>query len=410
MKAYERLLKYARIWTTSDEESETVPSSPRQFDLANLLLDEIKGLGIPEAELDDQCYLYAWIPATPGYESRPAVGLIAHMDTAVDFTGENVNPILIPEYDGGDVPLGNSGKVISVAEFPHLKELKGRTLITTDGTTLLGADDKAGIAEILTAAEEILAEDMPHGRICIGFTPDEEIGRGADHFDVEKFGADYAFTLDGSREGEIQFENFNAATVRVTIHGVNVHTGSAKGILVNSQLLAMELQAMLPDDERPETTEGYEGFYHLVSMKGTVEKTQLKYLIRDHSRDIFEKRKEAFRVLKKRLNEKYGEGTVEVEIQESYLNMREKIEPCMHLVETAEQAIVRAGLQPDISPIRGGTDGARLCYMGLPCPNLGTGGFAFHGPYEHITAEGMDSMVAVVKDILRSYAEDKERC
>ena len=410
MKAYERLLKYARIWTTSDEESETVPSSPRQFDLANLLLDEIKGLGIPEAELDDQCYLYAWIPATPGYESRPAVGLIAHMDTAVDFTGENVNPILIPEYDGGDVPLGNSGKVISVAEFPHLKELKGRTLITTDGTTLLGADDKAGIAEILTAAEEILAEDMPHGRICIGFTPDEEIGRGADHFDVEKFGADYAFTLDGSREGEIQFENFNAATVRVTIHGVNVHTGSAKGILVNSQLLAMELQAMLPDDERPETTEGYEGFYHLVSMKGTVEKTRLKYLIRDHSRDIFEKRKEAFRVLKKRLNEKYGEGTVEVEIQESYLNMREKIEPCMHLVETAEQAIVRAGLQPDISPIRGGTDGARLCYMGLPCPNLGTGGFAFHGPYEHITAEGMDSMVAVVKDILRSYAEDKERC
>lgn len=410
MKAYERLLKYARIWTTSDEESETVPSSPRQFDLANLLLDEIKGLGIPEAELDDQCYLYAWIPATPGYESRPAVGLIAHMDTAVDFTGENVNPILIPEYDGGDVPLGNSGKVISVAEFPHLKELKGRTLITTDGTTLLGADDKAGIAEILTAAEEILAEDMPHGRICIGFTPDEEIGRGADHFDVEKFGADYAFTLDGSREGEIQFENFNAATVRVTIHGVNVHTGSAKGILVNSQLLAMELQAMLPDDERPETTEGYEGFYHLVSMKGTVEKTQLKYLIRDHSRDIFEKRKEAFRVLRKRLNEKYGEGTVEVEIQESYLNMREKIEPCMHLVETAEQAIVRAGLQPDISPIRGGTDGARLCYMGLPCPNLGTGGFAFHGPYEHITAEGMDSMVAVVKDILRSYAEDKERC
>lgn len=410
MKAYERLLKYARIWTTSDEESETIPSSPRQFDLANLLLDEIKGLGIPEAELDDQCYLYAWIPATPGYESRPAVGLIAHMDTAVDFTGENVNPILIPEYDGGDVPLGNSGKVISVAEFPHLKELKGRTLITTDGTTLLGADDKAGIAEILTAAEEILAEDMPHGRICIGFTPDEEIGRGADHFDVEKFGADYAFTLDGSREGEIQFENFNAATVRVTIHGVNVHTGSAKGIMVNSQLLAMELQAMLPDDERPETTEGYEGFYHLVSMKGTVEKTQLKYLIRDHSRDIFEKRKEAFRVLKKRLNEKYGEGTVEVEIQESYLNMREKIEPCMHLVETAEQAIVRAGLQPDISPIRGGTDGARLCYMGLPCPNLGTGGFAFHGPYEHITAEGMDSMVAVVKDILRSYAEDKERC
>lgn len=410
MKAYERLLKYARIWTTSDEESETVPSSSRQFDLANLLLDELKELGIPEAELDDQCYLYAWIPATPGYESRPAVGLIAHMDTAVDFTGENVNPILIPEYDGGDVSLGNSGKVISVAEFPHLKELKGRTLITTDGTTLLGADDKAGIAEILTAAEEILAENMPHGKICIGFTPDEEIGRGADHFDVEKFGADYAFTLDGSREGEIQFENFNAATVRVTIHGVNVHTGSAKGILVNSQLLAMELQAMLPDDERPETTEGYEGFYHLVSMKGTVEKTQLKYLIRDHSRDIFEKRKETFHVLKKKLNDKYGEGTVEVEIQESYLNMREKIEPCMHLVETAEQAIVRAGLQPDISPIRGGTDGARLCYMGLPCPNLGTGGFAFHGPYEHITAEGMDSMVAVVKDILRSYAEDKERC
>lgn len=409
MKAYERLLKYVTIWTTSDEESDTVPSSARQFELGKFLLEELKKIGVQEVELDDKCYLYAQIPASPGYEKCPALGLIAHMDTAPDFEGKNVQPVLLPDYDGKDVPLGDSERVISVKEFPHLAGLKGRTLITADGTTLLGADDKAGIAEILTAVEEILKEGVPHGKICIGFTPDEEIGRGADYFDVKKFGADYAYTLDGSKEGEIQFENFNAATAWVTIHGVNVHTGSAKDILVNSQLLAMELQAMLPEEERPETTEGYEGFYHLVSMAGTVEKTQMKYLIRDHGKEAFADRQETFRRIQKTMNEKYGEGTVELRIQESYLNMREKIEPCMHLVETAKQAILRAGLQPDVSPIRGGTDGARLCYMGLPCPNLGTGGYAFHGPYEHITVEGMDLMVKVIKDILQSYAEGKER-
>lgn len=405
MKAYERLLDYINIWTTSNLESETVPSADREFVLAKQLEEEMKSIGIQEVELDDKCYIYGVIPATLGYEDKTVIGFVAHMDTAPDFSGKDVCPQFIQDYDGEDVKLGESGRVLAVAEFPHLKGLKGRTLITTDGTTLLGADDKAGIAEILTAVKEIMDEDIPHGKICIGFTPDEEIARGAKHFNVEKFGADYAYTVDGSKEGEIQFENFNASTAFFTIHGVNVHTGSAKNILVNAQLLAMEIQSMLPEDERPETTEGYEGFYHLMNMSGSVELTTMKYFIRDHDRENYEKRQELLYKIEKCMNDKYGEGVVELKIEESYRNMREKIEPCFHLVENAKKAIVRAGLTPDISPVRGGTDGARLSFKGLPCPNLGTGGFAFHGPYEHITVEGMDLVVNVIKDIIRLYAE-----
>ena len=351
MKAYERFLKYVSVWTTSDETSETVPSTERQFDLGRLLVQELKDIGVEKVELNDMCYLYAEIPATPGYEDQPAIGLIAHMDTVMDFSGKDIHPQIIENYNGEDVKLGDSGRVLSVKEFPHLKNMKGRTLITTDGTTLLGADDKAGIAEIITVADEILKEDIPHGKICIGFTPDEEIARGAKHFDVERFGADFAYTLDGDIEGEIQFENFNASTAYFTIHGVNVHTGSAKDILVN----------------------------------------------------------ETLRRIQEEMNKKYGEGTVELEIVESYYNMREKIEPCMHLVDTARKAIEKAGLTPDVSPVRGGTDGARLSFKGLPCPNLGTGGSAFHGPFEHITVEGMDLVVGIVRDILKSYAAYKEK-
>ena len=403
MRAYERFLKYVDVWTTSDESSETVPSTQRQFDLGRLLAQELKDMGIEQVELDDMCYLYAQIPATPGCEDRPAIGLIAHMDTAADFSGKDIRPQIIGDYDGEDVKLGESGRVLRVEEFPHLKKMKGRTLITTDGTTLLGADDKAGIAEIMTVAERLMKGDIPHGKICIGFTPDEEIARGAKNFDVERFGADYAYTLDGDIEGEIQFENFNASTAFFTIHGVNVHTGSAKGILVNSQLIGMEIQSMLPD-ERPETTEGYEGFFHLMNINGNTEMTKMRYFVRDHSREKFEERHETLRQIAKAMNEKYGQGTVELEILESYYNMREKIEPCMHLVDIAKKAITDAGLTPDVSPVRGGTDGARLSFKGLPCPNLGTGGSAFHGPYEHITVEGMDTVVGIVEDIIKSYA------
>lgn len=405
MRAYERFLNYVPVWTTSDETSETVPSAARELKLAEMLAEEMKGIGISDARVDDKGYVYGHIEATPGCEKKPALGLIAHMDTVADASGENIKPKLIENYDGGDVNLGDSGKVLRVADFPHLPELKGRTLIVTDGTTLLGADDKAGIAEILTAADEVLRSGMPHGRICIGFTPDEEIARGAKHFDVEGFGADYGYTLDGSKEGEIQFENFNASTAVFTIHGISVHTGTAKNIMVNAQTLATEIHQMLPESERPETTEGYEGFYHLVSIDGTVTETKMKYFIRDFDRKSFEKREERLREIAALMNEKYGEGKVEVEITQSYRNMREMIESCYHLIEYAIAATKAAGVEPDVAPIRGGTDGARLSFKGLPCPNLGTGGYAFHGVYEHITVEGMDLAVRIVKDIIRQFAE-----
>lgn len=405
MRAYERFLNYVPVWTTSDETSDTVPSADRELVLARMLVEEMKGLGIADARVDDKGYVYGHIPATPGCEDKPSLGLVAHMDTVADASGENIKPQIIENYDGKDVVLKGSGDILKVDEFPYLAELKGRTLITTDGTTLLGADDKAGIAEILTVAEEILKEGLPHGKICIGFTPDEEIARGAKHFDVEGFGADYAYTLDGDEEGEIQFENFNASTAFITIHGVSVHTGSAKDVMVNSQTIATEIHQMLPVNERPEITEGYEGFYHLVSVQGNVTTTKMKYFIRDFDRRSFDARAQKLCDIAEEMNKKYGEGKVEVEIVESYYNMREKIEPCMQLINYAKAAIEHAGITPIVSPVRGGTDGARLSFKGLPCPNLGTGGHAFHGVFEHITVEGMDKAVLIVKDIIRQFAE-----
>lgn len=405
MRAYERFLNYVPVWTTSDETSDTVPSADRELVLARMLVEEMKGLGIADARVDDKGYVYGHIPATPGCEDKPSLGLVAHMDTVADASGENIKPQIIENYDGKDVVLKGSGDILKVDEFPYLAELKGRTLITTDGTTLLGADDKAGIAEILTVAEEIIKEGLPHGKICIGFTPDEEIARGAKHFDVEGFGADYAYTLDGDEEGEIQFENFNASTAFITIHGVSVHTGSAKDVMVNSQTIATEIHQMLPVNERPETTEGYEGFYHLVSVQGNVTTTEMKYFIRDFDRRSFDARAQKLRDIAEEMNKKYGEGKVKVEIVESYYNMREKIEPCMQLIDYAKAAIEHAGITPIVSPVRGGTDGARLSFKGLPCPNLGTGGHAFHGVFEHITVEGMDKAVLIVKDIIRQFAE-----
>lgn len=405
MKAYERLLKYARIWTTSDEESTTSPTTSRQFDLAKQLVEEMKEIGIEDAYMDEFGYVYGHIPATPGYEDCTAIGFIAHMDTAPDYSGENVNPQIIENYDGNDVSLGTSGKVLSVAEFPSLKTLAGRTLIMTDGTTLLGADDKAGIAEIMTVAEELIKENIPHGKVSISFTTDEEVGSGAKHMNLEVFGAPFAYTVDGGPEGEIQFENFNAASADFYVHGVNVHPGEAKGIMKNSQKIAMEIQGMLPVDEAPEYTEGYEGFFHLMEMTGTVEETKMSYLIRDFDSESYENRKELLRNITETINKKYGEGTVELKLKDSYRNMREKIEPCMELIEYAKKACEMAEVKADIAPIRGGTDGARLSFVGLPCPNLGTGGYGFHGAFEHITAEGMDKAVAIIKNIILQFAK-----
>lgn len=405
MKAYERLLNYVQIDTPSDPASGKTPSSDCQFDLAQLLVKELKGLGVENVEVDEKCYVYASIPATPGYEECKCLGFIAHMDTAPDFNGCGVKPQVIHNYDGEDVGLGDSGRVLKVKDFPELTKLKGRTLITTDGTSLLGSDDKSGIAEIMTMVERILSENIPHGKLCIGFTPDEEIGAGADCFDLEKFGADIAYTLDGGMEGEIEYENFNAAGAKVTVHGNNVHPGSAKDIMVNAQLVAMELNSMLPAEETPAMTEGYEGFYHLTDMSGTVEQAKLHYIIRDHDREKFEERKALMSKIVEMLNEKYGAGCVELELKDQYYNMKEMVEPHMHLIKYAKEAAREVGITPNVVPIRGGTDGARLSFMGLPCPNLGTGGFGFHGPYEHVTAEGMELCVEMMLKIVEKYSK-----
>ncbi len=405
MRAYERLLNYVKVFTTSDEMSETTPSTQRQFDLANQLAEEMKELGVSDVRVEKTGYVYGRIPATEGYGQAPKIGFVAHMDTAPDFSGENVKPQLIENYDGGDIVLGESGCVLSVKDFPHLPTLKGRTLITTDGTTLLGADDKAGIAEIMTLAEILLTENIPHGTVCIGFTPDEEVGRGADAFDVPGFGAEFAYTVDGGAENEIEYENFNACDAKVTIKGFSVHPGSSKDTMINAALVAMEFNAMLPSGDTPRDTDGYEGFFHLHDMKGDVSSAELDYIIRDHSEAMFECRQETMRHIEKLLNEKYGAGTVKLEITQQYRNMKEKIEPCMHLIENAKLAAKSAGLTPETVPIRGGTDGARLSFMGLPCPNLGTGGYAYHGQYEHITVEGMDKAVEVLKGIVELYAK-----
>ena len=407
MRAYERLLKYVKIYTTSEEESGTTPSAQREFDLGNLLAEELKEIGVENVRITEQCYVYGEIPATPGFERVPALGFIAHMDTAPDFTGEGVKPQIIGDYDGNDIQLGQSGRVLSCKAFPNLCALKGRTLITTDGTTLLGADDKAGVAEIMTMAEQIILEKIPHGKICIAFTPDEEIGEGADHFDVDGFGAKYAYTVDGGAENEIEYENFNAAGAEIEITGLSVHPGDSKDTMINAALVAMEFNQMLPSGETPRGTSGYEGFFHLTDMSGDVSEAKLSYIIRDHSAVHFEIRKEQMQHIADLLNEKYGQGTVKLTIKDQYRNMREKIEECMFLIDYAKQAVQEAGLQPKEVAIRGGTDGARLSFMGLPCPNLGTGGYAFHGPFEHITTEGMDYTVNILKGIIKAFGEQK---
>lgn len=404
MRAYERMLNYVKVWTTSDSSSESVPSTSRQFDLAKLLVEEMKELGIEDAHVDDKCYVYGTLPATKGYEDKSKLGFIAHLDTSEDISGQNVKPQIIENYDGEDIVLGDSGRVIKVSDFPHLKGFKGRTLITTDGTTLLGADDKAGIAEIMTAIERIQSENIPHGKISIGFNPDEEIGTGAHNFDVEKFGADFAYTLDGWLEGHIEFENFNASSAIFEIKGINVHPGSAKDIMVNSQLIGMEINSMLPT-ETPATTEGYEGFYHLMEITGSVENTKLVYIVRDHDADKFDARNEFLKNIEKTINEKYGEGVVTLTIKQQYRNMKEKIEPCMHLIDNAKKAIRAVGIEPEVGAIRGGTDGAQLSFKGLPCPNIGTGGAAYHGACEHISVEGMDKVVDIAVELVKIYAQ-----
>ena len=405
MRAYERLLKYVKVHTTSDPNSGTHPSTLRQFDLAKILVEELKELGLTDAHVDEHCYVYATLPATPGCESKPALGLIAHMDTAPDASGENVKPILHENYDGGDVTLPGTGMVMKTSTFPFLKELKGETLITTDGTTLLGADDKSGVAEILTAAETLIKKKLPHGKLCIAFTPDEEIGEGASLFDVEGFGAAYAYTVDGEDVGEISYENFNAAAAVVTVHGFSVHPGSAKNSMINAQNVAMEFHAALPAFSRPEHTEGREGFFHLTSMQGDVTTAHLGYIVRDHDAAKFAARKAQMQHIAACLNDRYGAGTVELDIKDSYYNMLEKIQPHFHLVENARKAIRAAGLEPIETPVRGGTDGATLSYMGLPCPNLGTGGFNYHGPCEGITIEAMDKATEILLNLADIYKD-----
>ena len=402
MQAYERFLNYAKVYTTSDETTGTVPSTERQKVLAEMLVSEMREMGIADAHMDDHGYVYGHIPAKDCAVTL-RLGFIAHMDTAPDFCGEGVKPILHKNYDGGAIAL--QGLTLSPAMFPHLPSLKGRTLITADGTTLLGSDDKAGIAEILTMCAEIM--DKPHPALSIAFTPDEEIGSSADSFDLRTFAADFAYTVDGGAENEIVYENFNAGAAVFQIHGVNIHPGSAKDTMVNAALVAMEINNALPAMETPAHTEGYEGFYHLTDMTGDVEAATLSYIIRDHSAARFASRIETLRHIEKSINEKYGAGTVVLTIREQYRNMAEVMGDHMHLVETADRVITALGMVPSHEPIRGGTDGARLSFMGLPCPNLGTGGYAFHGPYEHNTVEGMDTMVKVLSGIVSEYAKQK---
>jgi tripeptide aminopeptidase len=403
MKAYERLIKYTKVNTASSEGGNTTPSTPGQFELARLLVDELKELGVKDARVDDKCYVYGIIPASAGCEGAVRLGFIAHLDTSPDFSGEGVNPRVIENYDGGDLPLGQSGRVMRVSDFPHLTKLRGKTLIVTDGNTLLGADDKAGIAEIMTMVERLQKSGEPHGQISICYTPDEEVGAGADYFDIAGFGADFAYTVDGGEAGEVVFENFNAAGAEFEVRGVSIHPGDAKDKMVNAQLVAMEINSMLPPGETPRDTEGYEGFFHLCRTEGSVGQAKLTYIVRDHDAELFDRRIEILRDIESAINSKYGDGMARLKIKEQYRNMREVIMPHYHLIENAMAASGEAGAGLRIRPIRGGTDGARLSFMGLPCPNLGTGGYAFHGPFEHITAEDMEDVVNILLGIVRRY-------
>ena len=399
MTVYERFLKYVSYPTTSDENNENCPSTENQRVLAKELCRELLELGLSDARIDKSGYVYATIPAN--CEGMPSIGFIAHMDTASDAPGENIKPKIV-DYKGGDILLNEAeGIYLKLADYPYVADLAGQRLIVTDGTTLLGADDKAGVAEIVTAVEKIMTSDIKHGKICIGFTPDEEIGRGADLFDVEGFGADYAYTLDGGGLGEIEYENFNAASALVKVHGRAIHPGSAKDKMINAVRIAAEFDSMLTSDEIPERTEGREGFHHLLSLEGETEESVSKYIIRDHSKEKFAAIKAEFESVVKALNEKYGEGTVELILRDSYYNMIEVLESKMFVVERATEAMKRLGMNPVSVPIRGGTDGARLSFMGLPCPNLPTGGGNFHSRYEYVSIDAMEKCVDLVLEIIK---------
>ena len=400
MTALERFLIYVKIHTASSENLERTPTEEREFDLSRVLEKEMKDLGFSRVFVDEHAYVYGFLPATPGCEGRPCVGFIAHLDTIPDFSGENVKPQLIENYDGGDVRLGDSGRVLTGDVNPRLPKLKGHTLVTTDGTTVLGADDKAGIAAIMTACERILAEGRPHGAIAVCFTPDEEVGHGASLLDLERFGADFAYTVDGGELDEINFETFNAASAKWEISGFNIHPGSAKDRMINASLVAMEINAMLPAGAVPEKTEGYEGFFHLTDMSGTVEKAELCYILRDHDAAGLAEKEKLMRLIEKQINEKYGANTAKLTIREQYRNMAEKLEEHMEIVELAERAIRAIGLEPVRVPIRGGTDGSQLSFRGLLCPNIGTGGYACHGPSEHTTADNLDGAARLVEAIV----------
>ncbi len=403
MELKERFLKYVGFDTQSDPESETFPSTGKQLVLLNYLAEEMKSLGLDEVKIDGNGYAMGTIPATKGYENCPVIGFISHVDTSPDMSGAHVKPQIIGDYDGNDIQL-NSSLVMRVADFPELSFFKGHTLITTDGTTLLGADDKAGIAEIMTAAEYLISHpEIEHGKIRIGFTPDEEIGRGVDFFNVESFGAKFAYTMDGGFEGELEYENFNAAGAKIAIQGRNIHPGYAKDKMINALQVATELNSLLPVCERPEHTEGYEGFYHLIGVAGGVEKASMEYIIRDHSREKFEAKKVFLTDAVAFLNRKYGQEVITLELKDQYYNMREMVEPYPEVIDKAMQAMKEAGVTPVVRPIRGGTDGARLSYMGLPCPNLFTGGMNFHGKFEYCSLNTMQKAVQTILNLVRLW-------
>lgn len=405
----DRFLQYVKFDTQSDELTQMTPSTPGQMIFAQHLQEQLKELGLSEISLDENGYLMASLPATPGYENVPVIGFIAHLDTSPDASGKHVSPRIVKNYEGGNIVLNSeSNIVLSPADFPELNDYTGQDLIVTDGNTLLGADDKAGIAEIITAVDYLLKHpEIAHGKIRIAFNPDEEIGLGAHKFDVERFGAQWSYTMDGGAVGELEYENFNAAVARVTFHGRNVHPGSAKHKMINSIRIANQFAIMLPRWETPEHTEGYEGFYHLTSIEGTVEKTVLTYIIRDHDRDRFERRKKELEHLTRKINHEFP-GVAELDIRDQYYNMREKIDPVIHIVEIAEEAMRRAGITPVVVPIRGGTDGAQLSFKGLPCPNIFAGGLNFHGRYEFVPIPSMEKATATIVEIAKLVAEENK--
>ncbi len=407
-RAYERFIRYAKIDTESDPKSKTVPTTKKQFDLANLLVKELLAMGVEDAHVDENCYVMGSIKGN--VEDAPAIGLVAHMDTSPDFSGKDVKPQIVENYDGSDILLNKEKNIVmKVSDFPDLSLFKGKTLITTDGTTLLGADNKAGIAEIMTIAEILLnSDDIKHGDVKIAFTPDEEVGSGAEHFDVEKFGADFAYTLDGALLGEIEYENFNAASADIVIHGVNIHPGTAKDKMKNSLLIAMELNSMLPAAQVPSHTEEFEGFFHLNDMRGSVERTDMSYIIRDHDMDKFNEKKKLIEEACDFINKKYGQDTIELKLEDSYYNMKEKIVPVMHIVDNAIEAMKTVGIKAKVKAIRGGTDGARLSFMGLPTPNLFTGGFNYHGKFEALCIEDMDKAIDMTIEILQRYGRGEK--